>query len=189
MSHRENPDGWLGVFQTPRFLLADLSYSSMPLILVAESIEKPGNLGAILRTADAANVDAVVVCDPRVDLWNPNVIRASRGTIFTVKTVTAGSAAALSWLKSRQIHVLAATPSAETPYTQADLSVPLAIVVGTEKEGLSRPWILGADLNVRIPMSGRINSLNVSVAAALILYEAVRQRTKPDQASGITAGG
>jgi TrmH family RNA methyltransferase len=176
MSYRENPDGWLGIFPTPKTSLDDLKLNENPLVIVAESVEKPGNLGAILRTADAAHVDAVIVCDPRVDLWNPNVVRASRGAVFTVPAVEAESKNALAWLQSRKMRVLAATPSAEVPYTSVDLSQPLAIAVGTEDEGLTEFWMSNADLRVKIPMMGKVNSLNVSIATALITYEAVRQR-------------
>jgi TrmH family RNA methyltransferase len=148
------------------------------LVIVAESVEKPGNLGAILRTADAANVDAVIVCDPRVDLWNPNVIRASRGAVFAVPTVEAESSTALAWLRSGKMRVLAATPSAEVLYTDINLSEPTAIAVGTEDEGLTDFWMQNADLKVKIPMLGKVNSLNVSIATALITYESVRQRNR-----------
>lgn len=177
MSYRENPDGWLGVFPIPRISLEDLKLNESPLIIVAESVEKPGNLGAILRTADAAQVDAVLVCDPRVDAYSPNVVRASRGTIFTVPVVETKNAQALVYLQQRSIRVLAATPSAEAEYTRQDLRQPLAVVVGTEDEGLSDFWMSQADVKVRIPMLGKVNSLNVSTATALIIYEAVRQRS------------
>lgn len=176
ISYRENPDGWLGIFPIPRNSLDDLKFSEIPLVIVAESVEKPGNLGAILRTADAAQVDAVIVCDPRVDLWNPNVIRASRGAVFTVPTVEVESPNALAWLRSRKMRVLAATPSAEALYTDVNLREPLAILVGTEDEGLTDFWMQNADLKVKIPLMGKVNSLNVSIATALITYEAVRQR-------------
>lgn len=176
MSYRENPDGWLGIFPTPKTSLDDLKLSASPLVIVAESVEKPGNLGAILRTADAAGVDAVIVCDPRVDLWNPNVIRASRGAVFAVPTVEAESLNAMAWLRSRKMRVLAATPSAAVSYTDVNLSGPIAIAVGTEDEGLTDFWMQNADIKVKIPMLGRVNSLNVSIATALITYESVRQR-------------
>ena len=177
MSYRDNPDGWLGIFPTPKATLDDLNLSASPLVIVAESVEKPGNLGAILRTADAAHVDAVIVCDPRVDLWNPNVIRASRGAVFAIPTVEVESSTALAWLRSRKMRVLAATPSAEVLYTDVDLCEPVAITVGTEDEGLTDFWMEHADLKVKIPMLGRVNSLNVSIATALITYETVRQRS------------
>jgi TrmH family RNA methyltransferase len=176
ISYRDNPDGWLGIFPIPKTALEDLKLSETPLVIVAESVEKPGNLGAILRTADAAKVDAVIVCDPRVDLWNPNVVRASRGAVFTVPTVEAESQNALAWLRSRKMRVLAATPSAEVLYTAVDLKEPIAITVGTEDEGLTDFWMQNADIKVQIPMMGKINSLNVSIATALITYEAIRQR-------------
>lgn len=176
MSYRDNPDGWLAVFPIPQTSLNDLKLSAAPLVIIAESIEKPGNLGAILRTADAAHVDALLICDPRVDAWNPNVIRASRGTVFSVPIVECDNVSALEWLKSGKMRVLAATPSAEVMYSNVDMSQPTAIAVGTEDEGLTDFWINNADVRVKIPMLGKVNSLNVSVSTALIVYEAVRQR-------------
>ena len=178
MSYRENPDGWLAVFPIPRASLADLTVSEAPLVIVAEAVEKPGNLGAILRTADAARADALLVCNPRVDIWNPNVVRSSRGTVFSVPTVECDNESALEWLKAQNIQVLAATPSAEKIYSEADLTQAVAIAVGTEDKGLSDFWMGGADLKVAIPMMGKVNSLNVSVSTAVILYEAVRQRSR-----------
>lgn len=177
MSYRENPDGWLALFPIPRLTWEDLKLSASPLIVVAESVEKPGNLGAILRTADAAHVDAVLVCDPRVDAYSPNVVRASRGAIFAVPVVETKNDPALTWLRGRGLRILAATPSAEAEYTLQDLRGPLAVAVGTEDEGLTDFWMNQADLKVKIPMMGKVNSLNVSIATALILYEAVRQRS------------
>ena len=176
MSQRENPDGWLAIFPIPRVVLEDLKLGSPPLIIVAEAIEKPGNLGAILRTADAARVDAVLACDPRVDVYSPNVVRASRGTVFTIPVVETKSAQALIYLQQRGIHILAATPSAEVEYTRLDLRGPLAVAVGTEDQGLSSLWMDHADTRVKIPMMGKVNSLNVSIATALVVYEVVRQR-------------
>lgn len=178
LSYRENPDGWLAIFPIPRISLDDLKLSQSPLMIVAEAVEKPGNLGAILRTADAAGVDGVLVCDPRVDAYSPNVVRASRGTIFTVPVVETNSAQALVYLQRRGIRVLAATPSAQAEYTRQDLRAPLAVAVGTEDQGLSEFWMSQADLQVKIPMIGKVNSLNVSIATALIVYEAVRQRSQ-----------
>src|SRR4030095_6070164 len=145
-------------------------------IIVAESIEKPGNLGAILRTADAAHVDTILLCDPRVDVWNPNVVRASRGAVFSVPVVECDNASALDWLKGQKIRVLAATPSADVLYTDVNLREPIAIAVGTEDEGLTDFWMQNANVHVKIPMLGKVNSLNVSVSTALIIYEAIRQR-------------
>jgi RNA methyltransferase, TrmH family len=177
ISYRDNPDGWLGIFPIPKSSIDDLELSESPLVIVAESVEKPGNLGAILRTADAAHVDVLLVCDPRVDLWNPNVVRASRGAVFTVPTIEVDSSSALDWLKSKGMRVLAATPSAEVLYTDVDLEQPTAIAVGTEDEGLTDFWMQNADIKVLIPMMGKVNSLNVSIATALITYEAIRQRS------------
>ncbi len=176
ISYRDNPDGWLAIFPVPGLALKDLQLSANPLLLVAESVEKPGNLGAILRTADAVHADAVLVCDGRTDLYNPNVVRASRGTLFTVPTLEVSSTDALALMREHKIEVVAASPQAESPYTHADLRGAIAIAVGTEDAGLSDFWLSHADLRVRIPMLGKVNSLNVSVAAALIAYEAMRQR-------------
>jgi TrmH family RNA methyltransferase len=176
MSYRDNPDGWLAIFSIPHTTFDDLKLSDPPLVIIAESVEKPGNLGAMLRTADAAHVDAILLCDPRVDLWNPNVVRASRGAVFSVPTVECDNASALAWLKSRKMRVLAATPSAEVLYSDVDLRDAVAIAVGTEDNGLTDFWMRNADLKVKIPMMGKVNSLNVSVSTALIVYEAVRQR-------------
>ena len=178
ISYRDNPDGWIAVFPTPRRSLQDLRLAKEPLVIVAELVDKPGNLGAILRTADAAGVDAVIVCDPRVDLYGPNVVRASRGTVFTVPTVEASNAETLDFLRTHGMRILAATPSAETVYTREDLRGAVAIAVGTEDEGLTEFWLSNADAKVLIPMLGKVNSLNVSIATALIVYEAVRQRSK-----------
>ncbi len=176
ISYRDNPDGWLAVFLTPKISLEELTLSSPPFIIVAESIEKPGNLGAILRTADAAHVDALIVSNPRADIYNPNVVRASRGTLFTVPTVEASNADTLSFLRRNGIKILAATPQAVSVYTDQNLREPLAVAVGTEDEGLTDFWLNEADIQVKIPMLGKVNSLNVSIATALIVYETLRQR-------------
>jgi TrmH family RNA methyltransferase len=176
ISYRENPDGWLAVFPIPKATLDGLHLGPQPLLIIAESIEKPGNLGAILRTADAAGADALLVCDSRVDIYNPNVVRSSRGTLFTVPTLEATNEQALAFVQQHGIKTLAATPQAGAEYTRQDLRGPLAVVVGTEDRGLTDFWMARADLKVKIPMLGRVNSLNVSVATALIVYEAIRQR-------------
>lgn len=177
ISYRDNPDGWLAVFSIPQSTFESIKLQTdNPLVIVAESVEKPGNLGAMLRTADAAHVDAFLVCDPSVDLWNPNVIRASRGTVFSVPVVECDNASALNWLRANKIQVLAATPSAEIMYSDVDMTQPTAIAVGTEDEGLTKFWMNNADVKVKIPMLGKVNSLNVSVSTALIVYDAVRQR-------------
>jgi TrmH family RNA methyltransferase len=178
MAYRENPDGWLAVLPAVRRGLDDLPDDHGPaLIVVAESIEKPGNLGALLRSADAAGVTGVIVCDPTTDLSNPNVVRSSRGTLFTVPLAEATTPETLAWLRSRHISVVATSPQASLAYTDADLRGPVAIVVGAEDSGLSTAWLDQADLSLRIPMLGKVNSLNVATAATLLLYEALRQRS------------
>lgn len=178
LAFRENPDGLLAVVPAGQRTLDDLALGARPLLLVAEAVEKPGNLGALLRSADACGVNGVIVCDPATDLNNPNVVRSSRGTLFTVPLAEAGSAEAIAWLRARHIAIVAATPQATQLYTQADLRGPVAIAVGAEDEGLSPIWLNQADVSVRIPMLGQVNSLNVSTAATLLMYEAVRQRQK-----------
>jgi len=177
ISYRENPDGWMAIFPIPKFSLDDLKLTDSSLLIIAESIEKPGNLGAILRTADAAGVAALLVCDPRVDLYNPNVVRASRGALFTVPSVETANESALAFLRQHGIRIVAATPGAEADYTSQDLRGPLAVAVGTEDKGLTDFWLKQSDINVKITMSGKVNSLNVSIATALIIYEAIRQRS------------
>ena len=176
ITYRENPDGVLAVGPLVCRKLEELELPGNPLVLVAEGVEKPGNLGALLRTADGAGADAVIVCDPATDLNNPNVIRASIGTLFYLPVVEATSQEALRFLNEKGIRILSAVPDAEAVYTETDLSGPLAIVVGAEDQGLSKVWKSEAELNVNIPMLGKNDSLNVSVSAAILLYEAVRQR-------------
>ncbi len=176
LAYREHPDAWLAVAAAPRRTLADLTLPPAPLLVIVEGVEKPGNLGAILRSADAAGVDAVIVCDGATDLANPNVVRASKGALFQVPVAEATSSETLAWLRERGIRSVAATPEATCAHWDADLSGGIAIVVGTEKEGLSTRWLDGADLAVTIPMSGRVNSLNVAQALTLLVYEARRQR-------------
>ena len=176
ISYRDNPDGWLGIFSTPKVSLEEIKLSDPALVIVAESIEKPGNLGAILRTADAAKVDAVLVCDPRVDIWNPNVIRASRGAVFAMPVIEIKSHEAEAWIRSRKMRIVAATPSADEIYSNINMQESIAIAVGTEDKGLTDFWMQHADVKVQIRMLGKINSLNVSIATALMVYEALRQR-------------
>ena len=176
ISYRENPDGWLAVFPIPQIKLDDVTLKGIPLVVVIESVEKPGNLGAILRTADAAGVDMLLVCDARVDAWNPNVVRASRGAVFSVPIIECDNARALEWLKGRKMRLLAASPAGEMEYFRANLREAVAIAVGTEDAGLSDFWLSNADEILKIPMAGKVNSLNVSVSTALILYETLRQR-------------
>ncbi|MDP3975531.1 MAG: RNA methyltransferase [bacterium] len=176
ISYREHPDGILAVGRAPTRRLSDISLSQAPLLVVAESIEKPGNLGAILRSADAVKADGVLVCDQCTDVNNPNVIRASTGTVFTVPLAECGSEEALQWLKKNSIQIVAASPAAQVEYTDVDLSKPTAIVVGSEQNGLSKKWLEQCDLQVKIPMGGIADSLNVATATTILLFEARRQR-------------
>ena len=179
VAYREGSDGLLAVLRTPARTLADLRLPPNPLVIVLEAVEKPGNLGAILRTADAAPVDAVLIGDPRTDLFNPNVIRASIGCVFTVPTVAASVADILVFLKEKGIRTYAAALAPEArSYTEYDFCGPIALVMGTEAEGLSPQMREACDETVIIPMMGRIDSLNVSVATAVLTFEAVRQRSQ-----------
>lgn len=183
IGYRDRPEGLLALGPQIRRSLNDLSLPPNPLLIVAEAIEKPGNLGTILRSADAAGVQALIVCDRCTDLNNPNVVRASIGTLFSVPVAEASSPDTLAWLRARNIRILAATPHAEADYFDVDLSGPVAIVVGAEQYGLSDLWMREADLKVRIPMLGQADSLNVSSATTLLLYEAVRQRRPPSSSA------
>ena len=175
-AYRERPDGLLAVAPQWRRTLADLPLPESAFLLVVEAIEKPGNLGTILRSADAAGCHAVIVCDPVTDIFNPNVVRASTGVLFAMPLVVAESAEVRDWLKQKNVRAVATTPAAEMPYTAADLRGPLAIVMGSEQYGLSEFWLKNADLRVRIPMAGQADSLNVAMATIITLFEAVRQR-------------
>ncbi len=176
IAYREHPDGVVAIVATPGGGLDDLVPTSDPLLLVCERVEKPGNLGAMLRTADAVGLDGVIAADPVTDWGNPNVIRASKGTVFVVPVATASTSTALEWLERRGVALVAATPHATLDYTDADLTAPVAIAVGAEDEGLSDRLLDAATVRVRVPMAGRVNSLNVSTTAAILLYEALRQR-------------
>ncbi len=176
ISYRDRPDGLLGLAKQRHLTLKDLKLKENPFLLIAESIEKPGNLGTILRSCDAAGVDAVIVCDPKTDIHNPNVVRSSVGTLFTLPVIEATSADTLEFLKKHQISPLAATPHAKKVIFEIDCKVPLAIVVGTEQYGLSEQWMKRANLLVQIPMFGAADSLNVASATTILLYEVIRQR-------------
>ncbi|MCF3651430.1 TrmH family RNA methyltransferase [Synoicihabitans lomoniglobus] len=176
VAYRERPDGLLAVLPQWRHTLDDLALSPMPFLLVVEAIEKPGNLGTILRSADAAGVDGLIVCDPVTDLFNPNVVRASTGVVFSVPVVIAESGAVRAWLRDRGIRSVATTPAATILHTDMNLTGPMAIVMGSEQYGLSDDWLREADDKVRIPMAGQADSLNVAMATIITLFEAVRQR-------------
>ena len=176
LAYREATAGMVAVVPQFRHSLDEIRLSRNPLLLVAQSIEKPGNLGAILRSADAAGADAVIVCDHCTDIFNPNVVRASVGTLFSLPVIDEDSRKTLAWLRRNGIRIIAAAPHAETDYTDADMRRGTAIVMGEEHGGLSQPWFDAANLKVRIAMRGKADSLNVAAAAAILLFEAVRQR-------------
>lgn len=176
IAYRGTTEGIMATVRTPELSLEQLTLPDNPLIVVLESVEKPGNLGAVLRSADAAGVDAVIVCDPLTDLFNPNLIRSSVGAAFTVPTVATTSEQCISFLQERGISILTAQLQDSHPYYHTDMRRPTAIVMGTEATGLTPQWRKAATAHIRIPMLGRIDSLNVSVSAAILMFEAVRQR-------------
>ena len=175
MAYRGGTEGIIAEVEWRELTLDDIP-APAALVVVLESVEKPGNLGAVLRSADAAGADAVIACDPRTDLYNPNLIRASVGAVFTVPTVCCTSEQAIEWLKANNIQILTAQLQDSSPYYDRDMTCPTAIVMGTEATGLTDRWREAADAHIRIPMLGVEDSLNVSVSAAILLYEAVRQR-------------
>lgn len=175
LSLRDGPDGILAVSQRPSTHLNTLKFSSNPLFLVVEDIEKPGNLGALMRTADATNA-IVLSADPNTDFYNPHVIRNSQGAVFSVSHAAAASVDIFNFLNQHNVKIAATTPDAAKTLWQYDLSGPMAIAVGSEANGLTDEWLERADIQVGIPMLGQADSLNVSVSAALCLYEAIRQR-------------
>lgn len=176
VAYREGSDGLIALMKPKQHSLVDLSIKNNPFIIILEAVEKPGNLGAILRTADAAQVDAVIVCDPQTDVYNPNAIRSSVGCIFTVPVAVCSSTEALAWLKQQGITSYAAELQASEWYQDVNYTTPSAIVMGTEADGLTDFWLNNADKRIKIPMRGKIDSLNVSVSTAVITFEAMRQR-------------
>lgn len=176
IAYRSGTEGIIAEVRTKSLGLADLQLGENPLIVVLESVEKPGNLGAVLRSADASGADAVIVCDPWTDLYNPNLIRSSIGAIFTVPCVACSSAECIEFLKAHGIKILTAQLQDSDLYYDSDMKCGVAIVMGTESTGLTDIWRKAADAHIRIPMLGRLDSLNVSVSAAILLFEAVRQR-------------
>jgi RNA methyltransferase, TrmH family len=175
----ERAEGLLAIVRTPTTELSGVALPEDPLVAVIEGVEKPGNIGAVLRSADGAGVDAVVAASPRTDLFNPNAIRASAGTVFTVPIAAASSEEVLAWLRGRGLRIVAARVDAERLYTEVDLSGPVVVVLGAEVEGLTGTWTADDIDAVRLPMLGAADSLNVSVTAAVVLYEARRQRGVP----------
>ena len=176
IAYRESTEGIIAEFKIKDLSLQELKLSSSPLIVVLESVEKPGNLGAVLRSADAAGADAVIVCDPLTDLYNPNLIRASLGARFSVQFSACTSSEAISWLKAKGIRILTAQLQDSSLYYDTDMKTGTAIVIGAESSGLSDSWRKSADAHIKIPMLGSVDSLNASVSAAILLFEAVRQR-------------
>jgi len=177
IAYRETTEGIVAIIHSKSHHLKSLNFASKaPLILVAEAPEKPGNIGAILRTTDAANVDAVIIANPKTDLYNPNIIRSSVGCVFTNTIVTASTENIISFLKAHHINSYAATLQASKHYHTQDFTKPTAIIVGTEATGLSEKWRKASTQNIIIPMQGQIDSMNVSVAAGILIFEAKRQR-------------
>ena len=177
VAYRERPDGLLALIPQWRTKLDELELSDPPFLLVVEAIEKPGNLGTILRSADAAGVDAVIVCDPVTDLFNPNVVRSSTGVLFAMPVAIATTEEVHAFLRAKGIRVVATTPSATKLYTKTDLTGSVALLMGSEQYGLSDFWLKEADARIRIPMAGQADSLNVAMATIITLFEAVRQRS------------
>jgi TrmH family RNA methyltransferase len=176
VAYRQGPDGLLAVVGSVDRAVEDLSPAADPFVLVSQGVEKPGNLGAMLRTADAAGVDAVIAADPVTDWGNPNVVRASKGTVFAVPVASGTTEATVAWCRARGIRLVVTSPETDVRYSDTDLTGAVAIAVGAEKHGASQVLLGAADVLVRIPMAGRANSLNVAAAAAVVLFEAVRQR-------------
>lgn len=176
IAYRGGTEGLVARVKSRPHTLDDLALKENPLIVVLESVEKPGNLGAVFRSADAAGADAVIICDPLTDLYNPNLIRSSIGGVFTVQSAVCDSASAISWLKARGMKILTAQLQDSSWYYDVDMKGGTAIVIGTEATGLTEQWREAADAHIRIPMLGALDSLNASVSAAILLFEAVRQR-------------
>ncbi|GMN09368.1 RNA methyltransferase [Croceitalea sp. MTPC9] len=177
LAYRQTTEGVLAIAKSKNHSLDSLNFKTKnPLILVAEAPEKPGNIGALLRTADAANLDAVLIANPKSDLYNPNVIRSSVGCLFTTKVGMGTTEEIISFLQQQGITINCAALTASKNYIETDFTKPTAIVVGTEATGLSDTWLANSDQNIIIPMQGEIDSMNVSVSAAILIFEAKRQR-------------
>lgn len=184
IAYRESTGGVIAIAGQRKYTLAQLQLPPNPLVVVVEAIEKPGNLGAMLRTADAAHIDALIVCDPLTDFYNPNVIRSSVGCVFTVPVAAATTQETIEWLKHNHISIYCTSLQTAIPYTSVDFTSPSAIVMGTEATGLSEAWTSQSDQNIIIPMRGQIDSMNVSNAAAVVIFEALRQRNKQVSEAG-----
>lgn len=177
VAYRDRPEGLIAVIEQWHHTLDSLELSDPPFLLIVESIEKPGNLGTILRSADAAGIDAVICCDSVTDLFNPNVVRSSTGVLFSMPTIMVSGEAAIEWIHSKGIRCIATTPHADKLHTETDLCGPIAIAMGSEQFGLSESWLAACHEKVRIPMAGQADSLNVAMATLVTLFEAVRQRS------------
>jgi TrmH family RNA methyltransferase len=177
LAYRDSTEGVIATAVPKTHALEDLKLKNNPLILVIESVEKPGNLGAMLRTCDAAGVDAVIICEAKTDLYNANVIRSSIGTVFTNQIAVCETREAIAFLKAKDIKAFTAELGATTFHYEADFKKATALVMGSEAKGLSEEWMNAASEKIKIPMNGKIDSLNVSVSAAVLLYEAIRQRS------------
>ncbi len=176
IAYRENSDGIIALLQPKQLSLENIKLSSNPFIIILEAVEKPGNLGAILRTADAAKVDAVIICDQKTDVYNPNSIRSSVGCVFTNQIAVSSNEKVFSWLKINNIKAFAAALTATKLFQETDFKKPSAIIMGTEADGLSDFWLNNAFEQIKIPMKGMIDSLNVSTSTAILTFEAMRQR-------------
>ena len=178
MAYRESTEGIIAWAVPKSHELNEIKLSDNPFILVVDAVEKPGNLGAILRTADAAGIDALIISDTRTDVYNPNVIRSSLGAVFSTQVGVGESEAIIDWLKMNNIKIFCTALTASKPYTEINYTVPSAIVLGTEATGLSERWLEHSDQNIIIPMKGIVDSMNVSVSTGIVLFEALRQRRK-----------
>jgi RNA methyltransferase, TrmH family len=176
MAYRNDTGGMIALAAPKRYTFNDILLTKNPLLLVLETVEKPGNLGALLRTADAANLDAVVICDPQTDIFNPNAIRSGIGCVFTMPVITTTTEEAIAKMRSRGIRIFATALTATRYYHESDFNRPAAIIMGSEAHGLSGTWLEGADELIKIPMLGKIDSMNVSASAAIVIFEALRQR-------------
>lgn len=176
VAYRGGTEGVIAELRCKEMNLESLRLKENPIVVVLESVEKPGNLGAVLRSADASGVDAVIVCDPLTDMYNPNLIRSSIGAIFTVPVATASSEETIKWLKDNKIKIYTAQLQDSEWYYDTDMKGGTAIIMGTEATGLTPVWRKAADAHIKIPMLGKLDSLNVSVSAAILMFEAIRQR-------------
>ena len=185
MAYGDRQDGLLVVARKPQTSLTDFKFKEKALLVILENVEKPGNLGAVLRSCDGAGVDGVIVCDGQTDVYNPNAIRASLGTIFSVKVIQSTNDATLEFLKKNGFKIFATLAKAPVIYSKADFGKRSAIILGSEDKGLSEFWVKHSDVQLKIPMHGIADSLNVSTTAAVLVYEAIRQRNNFSEDGGV----